>query len=306
MFLIPIVIIIGIVAFSFAGDIVKDLHLSFSDAFTLSSSKTTEEKTAQPSATVKKQTTTSQTPRAPPATSQTQPTQQPSASANSPYFQKIEITNVRATQGNQPALITLRSNSSDEGKISITGWRIKSTWSGEFRIPLGISSYHPGLNSEPAEQILLDRYETAYLKGEANPIGRGKNFKTNECFGYLKTFYPNIPGYYSCYQDKPKVEDIKNLTPSCQEYILKEINFGSCQPPNYSNDPIAANAECVAYINNYPGGFNYQGCYQKHSKDSDFLSSDWHIYMDTTFGNSLHDSIILYDSSGLIVDTYTY
>lgn len=308
MFLIPILIIILIIGFSFGGNLLKDQHISLSDIFSFPFSQTNEKKSPAPAPSPTKQTPSKTTTRAPPAPLPAkQTTQIKSASVPPSYFQKIKISSAQATKDNQPSLITLRPNFYDEGNINITGWKIKSIWLGEFKIPLGIKAFHPSFNAQPAEQILVGKSDTIYLKGQASPFGRGGNFRTNTCFGYLKTYYPNLPGSYSCYQEKPKIEEIKNLAPQCQEFILNKIDYAACKAPDHSSDiAVATNKECVTYITSVQTGFYYEGCYQKHSKDPNFLSNEWHIYMDTTFGNSLHDSITLYDSNGLIVDTYTY
>ncbi|MBI2113338.1 MAG: hypothetical protein HYT50_02050 [Candidatus Wildermuthbacteria bacterium] len=308
MFLIPIVIILGIILFSFAGDIVKNLDLGIPALFS-SEPAPLEEAKEEKETKAPAPHTPSPTPapsRAPPPAPLTPPSAPLPPSTNSPYYQKVKISSVQATTQNRSASITLRSNMQAQEAISITGWRVKSTWSGEFTIPHAFSYYHPSLSLPPKEPIVMKQSGKAYLLGQASPLGRGANFKTNACFGYLKKYYPALPGSYSCSQNKPKLEDIKHLTPLCQEFILKKINYGSCIAPDYSKDPaVATNTQCIDFINSI-GTFTYEACYQKRYQEQNFLSPDWHVYMDASFGHPLHDAVYLYDQNGLLVDTYLY
>lgn len=302
MLLIPILIILAIVGFSFSGPIFKDLHFALPDLFPGTSSRSTSQKSRAPSKTPVQTVKPTATPaRAPPLT----PT--PAKTGNSPYFKKIQISSFQATTSTRPASITLSPNFSNETQIDVTGWRIKSNWIGEFTIPFGILIIHPNSLGTPIDNIIVKKNDRVYLRGETNPFGRGANFRPNTCFGYLAQYYPNLPESFSCSQQKPSIAEIKNLTPLCQDFILNKISYSSCKLPNYSNVPgVGTNQECVAYITNSNSGFNYEGCYNKHSRDANFFSSKWYIYMDTAFGNSLHDSITLYDQNGLLVHEYIY
>lgn len=307
MFLIPIIIILGILAFSFAGDIVKNLDFIIPSFFSVGQTSPAEKEKEEPKAPAPQRTSPSppQPPRPPPIAPTPLPQQPPST--NSPYFQKVRISGVQATNGTRPALITLRSNIQDNSVVSITGWRIKSTWSGEFTIPNAFQFYHPSLSLPPQEPILLNKTAAVvYLKGEPSPLGRSAHFRTNTCFPYLKIYYPALPGSSSCSQTRPKLEDTKHLPPLCQEFILHRINYGSCIAPDYSKDPaVATNTDCINFINTQ-GVFTYEACFQKHSAEQNFLSSEWYVYIDTAFGHPLHDAVSLYDQNGLLVDTYLY
>ncbi len=303
MFLIPILIIIAILGFTYSGAIVKDLHFGLPD-FSLNlgtQTLTPQKKAVENKPSQYQQTSQSSSPRAPP------PSLVKEKTVNSPYFQKIRISTFQATTESRPALITLRPNFSNETQIDITGWRIKSNWNGEFTVPMGVSKFHPIPLSYPTEHIIVKRDDTAYLRGESNPFGGAVNFRPNACFGYLAQYYQNLPESFSCSQDKPSIAEIKNLIPTCQEFILNKINYGACALPEYANVPgVGTNPECVSYITSSNGGFNYEGCYNKHANEQNFIYNRWYIYMNTLFGNSLHDSITLYDQNGLVVDTFIY
>ncbi|MBI1971463.1 MAG: hypothetical protein HYS52_01270 [Candidatus Wildermuthbacteria bacterium] len=224
--------------------------------------------------------------------------------AISPYFQKIRISSFRPLSGLNPALATLRASFDQETAINITGWTLKSRWTGDFRIPYGIEKYHPIMNSFPAEPIAVKRSDTAYISSGKSPLGKGRNFRPNQCFGYLKSsFAASLPGPSSCSIDKPRVEQINHLSPICQEFILTKIDYGSCKLPDKG---IPSNPDCVSYLTSLAEGFSYEGCYQKRNQEQNFLSSEWYVYVESDFGNIFHDTITLYDQTGLVVDTYIY
>ncbi len=302
------IIIIAIIGITAGQNALKGIQFSLPTlSLGLGLGNSTQEKT-QPANTKTPSTKiyTPSSPRAPPVTQGTRSTALPTQkSTNSPYFQKIRIGSFQATT-TSPARITLNANFNDATPINITGWRIKSTWAGDFIIPLGISQFHSTPISAPTDQILVTKDDTVYLLGDTDPFGRGVNFRPNACFGYLNQYY-RLPESFSCPQHKPGVAEVKNLTPLCQDYVLNQLDYGACRFPNYSGIPgVATNQECTSYIANLNDGFNYEKCFSNHSAESGFFFNRWYIYMDTTFGNPLHDSITLYDKQGLVVDAYTY
>jgi hypothetical protein len=307
LLIIPLLIILGIVGFSTGGGVIKSVVSSFSDSFqtapapSLSSKKTTTVKqapTRKPVSVVQKS-----TPLPPPALPA--PIIQP-PSTNSPYFQKIRISSVRPTKDSEPALITLSASFSDETPVTITGWKFKSQWTGETVFGKGIEKFQSVLAAEALDNILVRRSDTLYVRGEQSPFGRGRSFKPNQCFGYLIQYYPNLPGSYSCSQDRPELKDIQHLKPLCQEYIVRKVDYSSCKPPDFNDLSVIGDSECKAYLTGTEGTFTYQGCYEKRSKDANFLSNRWDMYMERSFGHPLHDTITLLDQNGLLVDTYIY
>lgn len=307
LFFIPVIVILGVLLFSLGGGVIKSLgiDLALPDLSQYITPQFGSSQEQQASAPNQKPQTLQQTKLSsrPPPAPQTQQSQPP-ATQNSPWLDKITISSFSKPAGVERFRATLSVNLGDSTPLSITGWRLKSKFSGETTLGLGMERYHPVLNNQPIENIVVQRYDTVYLSGEPSPLGRGMNFRTNACFGYLKPYYPSLPGTSSCSQDRPRVEEISNLNPVCQEFILNEINFSSCKIPDLGL--MATNTECVAYINSSTNGFNYTGCYEKRKNESGFLPREWYIYSDTQLGHSLHDTITLYDQNGLVVDTYIY
>jgi len=234
-----------------------------------------------------------------PESQETQPTQ-PSENispenpkALSLYYQKIKISGVTKKNTYHPSVIRLRVSTKE--KINITGFTIK-TRHGEFKIPQGIEKYQ---SDKPEKDITTQGYLTIYLIGDISPLNTSA-FRINSCLGYLKEsnqFYPS----FSSYCPKPELEDIYNLHPYCQDYIL---DLKRCQIPDYSSNlKIATNSFCTSYI---AENLNYSGCYRNYQKEDDFLKNYWYIYTKSDLVEPLHDIIYLYDQNGFLVDDYTY
>ncbi len=308
-FLIPLFIVIFITIFSAGGgNILKGVGDSLSNIrpyFFMTKAPDEEGQKQAPAPLIIQKTPTppAPTPKPVPAPA---PVVVQTPSTNSPYFQKIRISSVRATKDTEPALIILSVNFSDDTPVAITGWKLKSQWRGEAIIGKGIEKFQSALTTEALENILVRRSDALYVRGELSPFGRGRSFKSNQCFGYLVQYYPNFPGSYSCSQDRPRLQDIKHLRPLCQEYILQKVDYSSCKPPDFNDLTVIGDSECRAYLLGTGGAFTYQGCYEKRSKDANFLSNRWDIYIEQSFGHPLHDSITLLDQTGLAVDTFVY
>jgi hypothetical protein len=213
----------------------------------------------------------------------------------SPYFGKINISTVSYyTWGNYPAYITLSSSLPPDEKISITGWRIKSNLE-TILIPQTIEVYDPSGFSSSVD-IIFKAYQTVSFYSSFSPIGQ--NFRLNKCIGYLEEIYdfsPPLP------RNCPYINraEISGLSGTCQNYIL---SLSSCQMPA-PNPPISPNDEaCWAYLNT----LNYRGCFDRYRRDTDFLSSEWKVWMGRINLDSSHDRLLLFDKNNLLVDEYSY
>jgi len=214
----------------------------------------------------------------------------------SPYYGRVKILRPQPAGYYNPSLIKLTIRPNYGEHINITGWKIK-TRQGEFTIPGGIEKYqsHVGLRN-----IIIKEYNTIYLIGMENPLGRDKSFRANKCFGYIENYHTFHPRLYT-YCPKPKLEDVSHLNPPCQEFILR---LSSCEIPNYSNNPqISGDSQCTAYIRE---NFSYSKCFNNYCNDQNFLTNYWYIYTQSDIVEPLHDTIYLYDQNGLLVDTYLY
>jgi len=151
------------------------------------------------------------------------------------------------------------------------------------------------------KDILVRGYTTIYLIGEKSPLTTDA-FRINTCFGYLKGYKELYPStYVSC--PKPKKEDLYDLNPFCQEFVL---DLRRCEIPEYSDNlKIATNYSCTKYLNE---NFNYSGCYKNYNKEEDFLKNYWYVYAGSGANliEPLHDIISLHDQNGYLVDDYKY
>jgi hypothetical protein len=217
----------------------------------------------------------------------------------SPYWQKVTIGSVRTSRSTNPTLtpdsVTLRNNAGD-ASIAITGWKLKSNRNG-VTIPHGVRLYHT--TPTPLENIELRKGETATIYTNSSPLGGGANFLLNKCTGYLGTGYPFNPSLpLSC--PKPAKHDIETFTGQCQDYILR---LRSCQIGDAGVPQTAGDSSCRSYI---ASTLNYEGCVKRYQNDADFWSREWRIWVGQSFLDPLHDRVLLLDSNGKIVDSYTY
>lgn len=222
----------------------------------------------------------------------------------SPYFGKVKISNVKkpvsSKNYSKPSLITLVSKLGKDEKINISGWEIEGK-RGKITIPQGIEKYEPYFGSVPGEDIFVKRGDKIYLSSSQNPLGSGKNFRPNKCFGWLTNYY-DFPISFSKTCPKLAEEDYSHLDVCCQELIRKT---GSCKKPDYSeNIKLSLDSECTSYIME---NFNYLSCFNKHLRDYDFLQNSWHIYLNRNIvATDICDTFYLFDQNGLFVDSYEY
>ncbi|RJQ28828.1 hypothetical protein C4571_02975 [Candidatus Parcubacteria bacterium] len=215
-----------------------------------------------------------------------------SAQDISPHFGKVQLGSVSAGPSGR---ISLYANFKDDESVNITRWRIQGN-DGSHYIPQAVNVYDPsGLSSE--SDIFLKNGEFVNLYFTSSAIG--KNIRLNKCIGYLQganQFSPSLP--LSCpYIDRG---DIRHLTGTCQNYLL---SLGGCRLPA-ANPPVPFNDyACRAYLDT----INYRGCFDRYSKDSDFLSREWWVWIGSTqFLDPSHDRVLLLDRLGLLVDEYSY
>jgi len=219
----------------------------------------------------------------------------------SPYFGKIKIS-AQYNSSYNPSGFKVYSGLSNDEKVNITGWRIKTNH-GEIIIPQAINVYEPSGLTPPQDIVLsANNYVNIYLS--VNPIN--KNFRLNKCMGYLQNDYvfsPPLP--QNC--PAPSHSDISYLSGECQSYIR---SLWGCMVPDEDSDSFYASVggssreevECRAFLDT----INQNGCFQKHRWDGDFLSNEWRVWIRQHILDSQHDRVLLFDKQGLLVDEYIY
>lgn len=222
------------------------------------------------------------------------------------YFNKVKISYVRPPTFERPSLIALNSQLSGNEKIKITGFQLQGR-KGSFTIPQGVEKYD---SSNPlfVEDIFIKPGDVVYISGaEGQMLGKNPNFRLNKCFGYFANFSNfTIPIPENC--PRPREDRLpRYLSEDCRKYIgtyrknCESINSGSLAKFNLLNDSI-----CQDYISQ---NFTYPGCFANYSGDQDFLSNQWHIYMQRTWQEIMHevqDTVYLLDQNGLFIDKYKY
>jgi hypothetical protein len=220
----------------------------------------------------------------------------------SPYFGKINIFASYAYSYISPSEIKLSSSLSNNEKVNINDWRIKTNY-GEIIIPQVINVYDPS-GPFPQEDIILstNNYVNIYLS--INPIN--KNFRLNKCMGYLQnTYIFNPPMPQNC--PSPSRSEISYLSGKCQSHIF---SLWGCMVPDEDTDSFyfsvggssREEVECRAFLDT----IDQNGCFRKHRFDSDFLSNEWRLWIRQHILDSQHDRVWLLDKQGLLVDEYVY
>jgi len=219
----------------------------------------------------------------------------------SPYFEKVIISQVKPETSAQPSLITLNSQLSPNEQINITGWSLEG-WDGKVTIPQGVEQYFHFYKSNVNEDIVLQWGERVLLSSAYNPLGRDRNFRTNQCLGFLtNTFDFPIPIPLNC--PRPESNDISHLDPCCQQFINA---LRSCQIPDFSDEAVLSlGSECLSYLKE---NLNNIACFANYFQNTDFLGNEWHIYLNNKniVASYNCDTLYLYDKNGLLVDEYSY
>lgn len=223
------------------------------------------------------------------------PNSQPSS--DSKYKGHIKIVSVSASSRTVGEEYILIHNNDQKGAspITITAWQVNNTEGKKYIIGGAMKI----ALLDTAGTVRLNPGDEAYIHTGRSPIGTG--FEENACTGYLNQNYLFKPSLgESCPKPSASVLQFKD---ACLRVIER---ISSCRVPTISNDDaFAIGDECNSYITQ---NFNYNGCVNNYRKQSDFLKSTWHLYLDRTekLWRDFHDIITLYDGQGLLVDTYQY
>jgi len=214
----------------------------------------------------------------------------------SPYFHKVRLDYIDAGSFDEPMSLGIGADLSDTERLDITNWKIQGN-RGTYIIPRAVNIYEPtGLSGEA--DIILKTGHRVNINATVSPLG--KNIRVNTCMGYLENHIDFNPGLNIGCPDR-NLNGLSQLSGQCQSYLE---SLGSCEEPG-NNPPLAANDyTCRTYLDK----LNYRGCYDSHRTDSDFLVSEWRIWMgqNNNFLDFEHDRVLLLDTKGLLVDIYTY
>ncbi len=211
----------------------------------------------------------------------------------SPFFHKIKFGTLSPGNIYSYGEISLSDSDQSTTTIDVTGWQIKSNRGDEY-IPTAVNLYDPSGLTPPTD-ILLSNGQTLNIYSNTSHF----NLRLNECIGYVQNVNPFNPALP---MDCPyaRQSDIASFTGLCQQYIL---SLGSCAFPDMNNASIPQNDyACRSYLDN----LNYGGCFAKHVNDADFLSNEWRVWTGSNVIDPIHDTVLLLDRNGLLVDMRTY
>jgi len=216
----------------------------------------------------------------------------------SPYYQKISISYLKPAYSFEDTSQFVLTAGEYEGLINVTGWKIKTN-KGQLFIPPAVNVYYP--DRTPAEgNILLKAGEYLVVYNTKSPLGR--NFRLNKCTGFFNSefnFEQGLPNECPALYNQ---NDIVTFSGKCQSFIM---SLGSCQAPTADeiNSMTSEGTDCRAYLNR----FNYSFCFNQHYLDSDFLSREWRVWLNTSMPfDPQHDRVLLFDLQGLLVNEYIY
>lgn len=219
------------------------------------------------------------------------------AAGLSPDFGKVEISSLRRpSSSGTGGGFALRAASALDSLLDVTDWKIRANNKEEILIKGG-DSYSPPVN---LVQIVLRPRTSAVFYADTNSVIR--NIELNKCTGYLNNVFtldPKLP------KNCPTVNrsEIITFSGDCQDFIR---SLSTCEQPTSAEINRFSDADNLA-CREFLGNFNYGSCFSEHSKDSNFYSYGWRVWLDERLPfDSKHDRLLLFDEDGLLVDEYVY
>lgn len=187
-----------------------------------------------------------------------------------------------------------------ESSVNFTGWTIGNERNARYTLDQVVEDY--SLSNTFSQSLVVGPGGTVVINVGRSPVG--KNFRLNSCIGYLERIAPFTPALNSqC--PVPSDSILQSLTRACQSYLS---TIPSCALPPEA--PMATQnsvgRDCIQFgIDRY----NYNRCREDHRFEPEFFQKEWRLFLGLTNGQFLdsdHDEIVLRDSSGKIVDRYSY
>jgi hypothetical protein len=225
------------------------------------------------------------------------------AEKQSVYKGAVSIAYVNRGSKASDEYVTLKMSGSATSTVLITGWTLKSLSSGtSVTIPKATYLFFANnVNSE--NPVYLENGDTVYLNTGYSP--NGASFKVNKCSGYLSQFQTFVP-YLQTSCPLPRNEDLSSIpgrviNDACFDYI---DSLPACKIQT-ENLPSNWTYECDRFITTK---INYPTCVDNHKNDKDFNNHEWRIYLNrsTLTWKERRETIVLYDTTGKIVDTLKY
>ena len=217
----------------------------------------------------------------------------------SPYYQEILFNQVEPDKQDFTNDYIVLRNGSDPKTINITDWTIETSLKTITISQAAKKLTYPYFKSS---QVDIDLAEGDKVVISAGLAPDGVNFRANKCTGYLDQLFQYEP---SLDEGCPYLHESEynHLTNNCQDFI---DDLSRCAIPDYSgNYEVSSDSECTSFLTEK---FNYSQCYQNYYQEADFLSDKWRVFLGKSIDvlDNDHDTIILRDKDGLLVDEYSY
>lgn len=210
------------------------------------------------------------------------------------------IITMNVSKPNTPdEYITLSVRGGAKTPINITGWTIRSTYTGK-KLVIGTGS--PLLQFSQIQPILLNKGDKAIVYSDK---GSRTSFKINKCTGYFEQDRDYVPALA---KKCPKLESqIFPFTPlytedRCIDYVQ---TIPRCFEPDEDDIPHNISNACENFVEQYA---SYEGCVNTYRNDSDFYGKEWRVYSNA--GRMLwrddREQLEVLDTAGKVVDSITY
>ncbi len=211
----------------------------------------------------------------------------------------ISADGVHASDPSQE-YITLYASGTNISPIMISGMQLHSARTGNS-VTIGEGTTYAQTGQAASQgPISLAPGQSAIITTGRSPIG--VSFRENKCSAYLAQFQTFTPS-------------LSQNCPLPQQELASQPSLAGNSQCSYAVSQIAP-CQSVISVPNAPAGcsqfitqrFTYNGCVSAHQSDSNFLSSQWRVYLGLSqeLWNNAGDSIILTDSSGKVITGVNY
>lgn len=220
----------------------------------------------------------------------------------SPYAGKVEIRSRWSAADAAREYVVIRAKDANTERIAISDWSLMSAVNSRTAyIRQGLESYDPGLGNSLGAIVLSPGDEAVLISGRS-PIGH--SFRLNKCSGYLDQFQeyaPQLP--HECPYPDTEARFAQSTVQNDNTCLSYLENMNQCRievaPPASLTDA------CRQFITSR---LTYQGCVNAHRADTDFKQREWRIYLgyDTALWRDKREVLVLLDSAGKVVDSFSY
>ncbi|HEX8993775.1 MAG TPA: hypothetical protein VF803_00810 [Candidatus Paceibacterota bacterium] len=215
------------------------------------------------------------------------------------YAISINPDGARASDPSQE-YITIYASSANASPIVLTGLSLRSARAG-VTAPIGAGVRIATLGQTSTEgPITLAPGESAIVSTGRSPVGL--SFKENKCSAYLSQFQTFVP---SLAQNCPLPQNDLSARPDLAGDMSCTQAVSQISPCQTVVSAPSASPVCAQFITQR---FTYNGCVQAHQSDSNFLSSQWRVYLGLSqeMWSNTGDTVLLIDTAGKVVASTTY